>query len=99
MRRHSSRTSLLAPALGAAAALLASGVLAGEALPDRPGFGHVIEFAAGPGAEASLPVVRQPLPDRPGFGDVIAFLPGDPADELYPRGRMQRRNASTLSQR
>ena len=99
MRRHSSRTSLLAPALGAAAALLASGVLAGQSLPDRPGFGHVIEFAAGSGAEALLPVVRQPLPDRPGFGDVIAFLPGHLCMNLYPRGWVRQRNATTLSQR
>ena len=83
---HSSRTSFLAPALGATAAVLASGAHAGEALPDRPGFGYVIEFATGSNAEALLPVVRRPLPDRPGFGNVIEFLPGDSADQLYPPG-------------
>ena len=62
------------------------GSLAGEALPDRNGFGDAIQFTSGPTAEALLPVEPQPLPDRPGFGYIINFLQGDPSDSLYPPG-------------
>ena len=71
---------------------------AGEALPDRPGFGYTIQFVTGTPAEALLPVERQALPDRPGFGYTINFVPGDPADTLYPPGWAKQRGMKIVPQ-
>ena len=98
MQRPANRKStfLLGLALPATAALT-SGPLAGEVLPDRPGFGYVIEFTTGTTAEALLPVKRQALPDRPGFGYTINFVPGDPAEPLYPPGWARQRGMTIIS--
>ena len=100
MQRRSTRKAafLLGLAFPAVAALTPAGASAGAALPDRPGFGYVIQFTTGTTAEALLPVPRQPLPDRPGFGPAVAFLPGDPADSLYPPGWARQRGMTILSQ-
>jgi len=98
MQRHSNRNAvfLLGLALPATAAL-APATLAGEAVPDRPGFGYAIQFTTGNAAEALLPVKRQALPDRPGFGYTINFVPGDPADSLYPPGWARQRGVALIS--
>jgi hypothetical protein len=99
MQRYSNRkaTYLLGLALPATVAI-APGAFAGEALPDRPGFGYAIRFTTGTTAEALLPVERQALPDRPGFGYTINFVPGDPADSLYPPGWAKQRRMTIVSQ-
>jgi len=89
-------TVLLALAFPAASAL-ALDASAGEALPDRSGFGYTIQFTTGTTAEALLPVKRQTLPVRPGFGYTINFEPGDPADSLYPPGWAKQREIAILS--
>lgn len=80
-----------------ATAGLASWAFAGEALPDRRGFGYTMQFAIGATAEAQLPVKRQALPDRPGFGYTINFVPGDPANSLYPPGWAKQRGIQIAS--
>jgi hypothetical protein len=99
MQRHSNRKAafLFGLALPATAAL-APGAFAGEAPPDRPGFGYAIQFTTGVTAEALLPVERQALPDRPGFGYTINFVPGDPAESLYPPGWAKKRGMTIASQ-
>lgn len=95
MHNRSSTNVSLSPAaaiLALSPLLPASGACAGDALPDRPGYGDAIEFTTGSTAEALLPVVHRALPDRQGFGYVIVYLPGDPADELYPPGWTPRRD-------
>jgi hypothetical protein len=68
--------------------------LAGEPLPDRPGFGYTIRFTSGFDAAALLPVAtRQPLIERQGFGYTINFVTGDPADSLFPPGWARERAA------
>ena len=99
MRRHSNRpgTFLLGLAL-LATATVAPGAFAGEALPDRPGFGYAIEFTTGATAEALLPVERQALPDRPGFGYSIDFMTGPAAEALFPPGWAKQRGMAVVSQ-
>src|SRR5262245_43307332 len=99
MQRHSNCKAafLLGLALTATAVLVPC-TFAGEALPDRQGFGYAIQFSTGTTAEALLPVVQQPLPDRPGFGYTINFVSGDPADSLYPPGWAKQRGVTILSQ-
>jgi hypothetical protein len=100
MKRHPTRRAafLLGLALATTAApVLTSPALAGETLPDRPGFGYTIRFATGTAAEALLPVERRPLPDRPGFGYTIDFMPSDPAASLYPPGWAKQRGMTAYS--
>jgi hypothetical protein len=99
MQRHSHRKliSFLGLALPGAV-ILVLGALAGEPLPDRPGFGYTIQFSSGTTAEATLPTQRQPLPDRPGFDYTISFVPSDPAESLYPPGWVKQRHMKVVSQ-
>ena len=99
MQCHPNRKAafLIGLALTAAAALV-PGALAGVALPERPGFGYVIQFTTGATAEALLPVEQRALPDRPGFGYTINFVPSDPADSLYPPGWAKQRRMTMVSQ-
>ena len=82
MHRHPNhRATLLLGVTLTAAFALAGAAFAGDALPDRPGFGYAIQFMSSSAAEALLPVPRQrAMIVRPGFGYVINFMPGDPAE-------------------
>ena len=92
MQYHQIRKVALLPVLALTPMLaLAGAAFAGEALPDRPGFGYVIQFSPGDAA-APLPVPeQQAMITRPGFGYTINFLPGDPADSLFPVGWAKQR--------
>src|SRR6476659_6270231 len=93
MQRHQILKAPLPLSLGLTAVLaLAGAALAGDALPDRPGFGYVIHFNSGYAAEALLPVPQhEAMMVRPGFGYTINFVTGDPAGSLFPPGWAKQR--------
>ena len=93
MQRHQNRKAALLLGLAVPAVFaLAGGALAGDAMPDRPGFGYTIDFMTGYAAEALLPVPkREAMIVRPGFGYTIDFMTGFAAEALLPSGWAKQR--------
>lgn len=92
MHRHLNRNVALFLGLALPAVFtLAGTALAGEALPDRPGFGYAIQFSPGNGASLVPAPAQEDMIVRPGFGYTINFVTGDPANSLFPPGWVQQR--------
>ena len=86
MQRHQNRNAALLLGLALPAGFALGGqAFAGDALPDRPGFGYTIHFTTGSVPEALLPMSKQEAMNvPPGFGYAIHFTTGYTAEALLP---------------